>query len=131
MDLRPMELRDIVGEEMDPVGWTPGAAEPFLRQLASGAVVFSPLEEQVIALARYDSLGSLEPPNRLDRAVAFLFGIRSSSRVLADPRLEALRRAVVVAHHRHHLPDAQAVELRGVGFTMEQIHAVEARATAA
>lgn len=110
---------------------TPGVeVEPFrLREAAR--VEFSPLEDQVIALARSDTLASLEAPGRIERLFSFVFGLEPGSRPLADPRLEALRRAVVVAHHRHHLPDAQAAELRQMGFTLPQIRMVELRAIAA
>lgn len=103
--------------------------EPFrLREVAR--VEFTPLEDQVIALARSDSLASLEAPGRIERLFSLVFGLEPGSRPLADPRLEALRRAVVVAHHRHHLPDAQAAELREMGFTLPQIRMIEVRAIA-
>ncbi len=95
-----------------------------------GAVAFTPLEEQVIALALTDRLGSIEAPGRIERLFATLFGLRAPSRALADPRLETLRQAVVVARHRHHLPDAQAAALRQAGFALAQIRMIEARAAA-
>ena len=95
-----------------------------------GRVAFTALEEQVIALALNDGPGSIAAPGRVERLVARLFGLRAPGRCLADPRLEALRRAVVVAHHRHHLPDAQAVALREAGYAPTQIRMIEARAVA-
>lgn len=103
--------------------------EPF-RLKAIEAVEFTSLEEQVMALAATDSLGSIEPPGRIERFVTKLFGLNPEQRALADPRLEALRRAVVVAHHRRHLPDTQTAELREVGFSIEQIRVIERRAIA-
>jgi hypothetical protein len=96
----------------------------------TGPVAFTALEEQVIALALTDRLGSIEEPGRIERLFATLFGLRSSRRALADPRLEALRRAIVIAHHRHHLPDAQASALREAGYALAQIRMIEARAVA-
>ena len=95
-----------------------------------GPVAFTPLEEQVITLALTDRLGSIEEPGRIERLFATLFGLRTPSRTLADPRLETLRRAVVVARHRHHLPDAQAAALRQAGYALTQVRMVEARAVA-
>ena len=39
-----------------------------------------------------------------------------------------LATAIVVANHRHHLPDMQAAELREAGFTVAQIRAIETKA---
>lgn len=99
-----------------------------LRLKGSAPPSFSALEEQVIALARHDPLGSLERPGGVERLVAWAFGIRASGRTLADSRLEALRRAVVVTRFRRHLPDAVAAELRGSGWAPRQVLAIEARA---
>lgn len=107
----------------------PPEREPF-RLHEVGPVAFTALEEQVIALALTDRLGSIEAPGRIERLVARLFGLRSPSRTLADPKLEALRHAVVVARHRHHLPDAQAAALREWGYALTQIRMIEARAVA-
>ena len=104
--------------------------EPFLLRGAHEAE-FSPLEEQVIDLARRDGLGSLEAPGRIERFLTFAFGLNIGRRALADERLEALRRAVVVTRHRHHMPDAQAAELREAGFSLPQVRLVELRAIAA
>lgn len=94
---------------------------------APEAEPFGELEERVIALARHDGIGSLQPPGWFDRAIAALFGVGARGRRLADARLEVLRRAVVVARHRHHLPDAHAAELRAAGFTPRQVRAIERR----
>lgn len=109
---------------------TAAAVEP-LRVHAPERVEFSALEEQVIALARTDGLGSIEVAGRLERFIKRLFGLNPERKALADPRLETLRRAVVTAHHRHHLPDAQAAELRQAGFTLAQIRAIELKAIVA
>lgn len=106
-----------------------GTVAPFQLR-AVGPVAFTALEDQVIALATTDGLGSIEQPGLIERFVGRLFGLRAPRRTLADPRLEALRHAVVVARHRHHLPDAQAAALREWGYALTQIRMIEARAVA-
>ncbi len=125
-----MEFRDVVHDAAEPPALVSVEDEPFLLRGGEQAE-FSPLEEQVIDLARGDRLGSLEAPGRIERFFHFIFGLNIGSRALADERLEALRRAVVVTRHRHHMPDAQAAELRTAGFTLPQIRLVELRAIAA
>jgi len=124
-----MAYRDTARDVVDPVEAPMVEAEPFLLR-ETGRVDFTSLEDQVIALASRDGIGSLQAPGPIERLVAFLFGVNLRRRQLADPRLEALRRAVVIARHRRHLPDAQAADLRAAGFTLAQIHALEVRATA-
>jgi hypothetical protein len=125
-----MAYQNMARNVAEPVETSAVEVEPF-RLRETGRVEFTPLEDQVIALARMDSLASLEAPGRIERLFSVVFGLEPGSRPLADPRLEALRRAVVVAHHRHHLPDAQAAELREMGFTLPQIRMIELRAIAA
>jgi hypothetical protein len=107
-----------------------GVDEPAFQIHAVETPLLSPLEQQVIALARLDGMGSLEPPGPIDRLMTLLFGIQPKSRALADPRLELLRRAVVVGRHRHHLPDMQAAELRQNGFSIAQVREIERLAVA-
>lgn len=121
-----MAYRATVRTDIDPQPRSPDVA-PY-RVPPMEPATFTDLEEQVIALARTDRLGSIEKPGRLERMVTKLFGLNSERRALADPRLETLRRAIVVAHHRHHLPDMQAAELREAGFTVAQIRAIEMKA---
>jgi hypothetical protein len=118
-----MAYRDTV-HDAEPADISAVEAEPFLLRDV-GRVEFTPLEQQVIALARTDRLGSLEAPGRVERFISFVFGLNPGRRALADPRLEALRRAVVCARHRHHLPDAQAAELREAGYSVGQIRMIE------
>jgi alkylhydroperoxidase family enzyme len=119
-----MEFRDTVHDVAETADMLGVEDEPFLLRGVEPAE-FSPLEEQVIALARTDGLATLETPGRIEKLFSFLFGLNLGRRALADPRLEALRRAVVVARHRHHLPDAQAAELREEGFSLPQVRMVE------
>ena len=98
-----------------------GRAVPIEEPVASA---FSPLEWSVIALARNESLRSLDQPGRLSRAVGSLFGMDASSS-LADPRLEALRRLAVYAWHRGFaLPLREIERFLGSGFVEAQIEAL-------
>ncbi len=125
-----MAYRASVRDDLEPEALAAVAIEPF-RLKPGERAEFSPLEEQVMTLARTDSLGSIEAPGLIERIFTRLFALNAEQRALADPRLEALRRAFVVTRHRHHLPDRQASELAEQGFTVPQIRMIEARAIAA
>ncbi|MDY7525740.1 hypothetical protein [Sphingomonas sp. 10B4] len=87
----------------------------------AGHAGFSALEWSVIALAQRDTLGSLTTPGRLARALGGVFGRGTASR-LADPKLEALRRAAVHARHRGFaLPTAEIAHFHSVGFSEAQL----------
>ncbi|WP_010218099.1 hypothetical protein [Sphingomonas sp. PAMC 26621] len=82
---------------------------------------FSALEWSVIALSQRDSLGSLRTPGRMSRALGRLFGRGTASR-LADPKLEALRRAAVYARHRGFaLPVTEISNFHENGFSEAQM----------
>lgn len=82
---------------------------------------FSALEWSVIALAKRDTLRSLQGTGRMSRALGSLFGLGTASR-LADPRLEALRRAAVYAWRRGFaLPMAEIERFREAGFVDTQL----------
>jgi hypothetical protein len=121
-----MAYRATVRTDIDPRPLSP-EVEPY-RLPPMEPASFTTLEEQVIALACTDRLGSIEAPGWIERLVTKLFGLNPERRALADPRLETLRRAVVVARHRHHLPDMQAAELREAGFAVAQVRAIEMKA---
>lgn len=88
------------------------------------ATQFSPLEWTTIALARRDSLSSLQEPSRLGRALGSLFGLGTTSR-LADPRLEALRRFAVHAWHRGYtLPMSEIKAFLAAGFSGDQLETI-------
>ena len=89
--------------------------------LAEPQAGFSALEWSVIALAKRDSLRSLEGTSRVSRALGSLFGLGTASR-LADPRLEALRRAAVYAWRRGFaLPMGEIERFREAGFVDAQL----------
>jgi hypothetical protein len=95
----------------------PAAERPLSAQ-------FSPLEWTTIALARRDSLSSLQEPGRLSRALGSLFGLGTTSR-LADPRLEALRRFAVHAWHRGYtLPVSEIKAFIAAGFSGDQLETI-------
>ena len=82
---------------------------------------FSALEWSVIALAQRDTLGSLNTPGRMSRALGSLFG-RGPSSQLAYPKLEALRRLAVHARYRGFaLPMNEINHFQSVGFSEEQM----------
>jgi len=82
---------------------------------------FSALEWSVIALAKRDTLRSLESASRVSRALGSLFGLGTASR-LADPRLESLRRIAVYAWRRGFaLPMAEIVRFKEAGFVEAQL----------
>lgn len=58
------------------------------------AVRLSPLEWSVVALARRDRLSSLRQPGRMSTALRTVF--KQHNPMLADERLEALRRVAVL-----------------------------------
>lgn len=100
------------------------AVAPTLREDVPAALEeagFAPLEWIVVALAQRDPLTSLKTPGRMAIALRVLFGGRSNSQ-LADPRLEALRRFVIVARHLgDRLPPAEVTRFLEAGFSRAQM----------
>lgn len=85
------------------------------------AASFTDLEYRVIDIARQDPLSSVEAPGRIAAKLAWLMG--SYQRLpLADPRLEALRRFVVVGTHLgDRLPDEEVAHFVGAGFSLAHV----------
>ena len=82
------------------------------------------LERQVIALASREPLSSLSTRKRpIARA---LFGVEPA-RALADPRLEALRRFVVLHRHERREATSTGERLVGLGFPPRLLDDVRAR----
>ena len=89
-------------------------------QLDEGTTEFSPLEWTVIALAQRDRIASLSEPGPVARALGSLFGLGRQS-MLADPRLEALRRLAVHAWHKgYKLPVSEIKRFLAAGFSSGQ-----------
>ncbi len=82
------------------------------------------LEKQVVALALRDPLSSLTPQRRLS---AWLFGGQMLSLPLANPRLEALRRYVVLSRSFGAIPPAgECDRLADMGFERAKRDAIDA-----
>ena len=111
--------------EPDDMAETSSFPSAFAPVLVREEPALSAVERNVVLLARRDLLASLEPAGPIERLIAWMFGARAGSRQLADPKLEALRRAVVVTRHRRHLPDAVAAELRTLGYGEQRIRTLE------
>jgi hypothetical protein len=96
-----------------------GSAIDSCRNVDS-AIDFTSREWLVIEMARRDGARALPPASRIARLLQNLFGIRIAN-PLADPRLEALRRAAVQLWHRS--PELDAVQtgaLRDQGYSLWQ-----------
>ena len=92
--------------------------------------LFSPLEQQVIALARRSG-SSGTPPSALGRVAAKLLGIRLEL-PLANPRLEALRQfAARVARRGHALAQTELTAFLQAGFSPAHVRALIADAAPA
>jgi hypothetical protein len=96
---------------------------PQLAQaLADHAGEFSPLEQRVLELSRHDGLETLRPPVKRSRLGRLLLGPEPVSRMLANERLEALRRLAVEARHHGWRVRASVISAaKAVGFTEAQI----------
>jgi|UniRef100_UPI0035CAD572 hypothetical protein len=107
--------------DLDNMFAAPVACRGAKTGVAAKPAGFSALEWSVIALAQRDTLGSLNQPGRMSRALGGLFGRGPSSR-LADPKLEALRRLAVHARHRGFgVPVSEIHHFHSVGFSEEQM----------
>lgn len=102
-----------------------GASAPDMSRRLD-APVLTPLEFQVVALAGREPLSSLATGRRpIARA---LFGIEPA-KALANPRLEALRRFVVLHRHGRREASAAAVALVSIGFSRRLLNDVRALVT--
>jgi hypothetical protein len=85
----------------------------------------STLEWQVVAVAQGDPLSTLAPPSRLAATLRLLFGIEPGKSRLADPRLEALRRAAVLAWHKGYaLPPHEVQAFHDAGYSPEKLESL-------
>jgi alkylhydroperoxidase family enzyme len=85
----------------------------------------SSLERRVVVLAREDGIETLRPYRPRSWLARFLLGPAQPSPVLANERLEALRRLAVQAwHHGYTVPVSAMREARQAGFDEVQIGAV-------
>lgn len=83
------------------------------------------LERRVVELARDDGLETLQPPRKRGWLARLILGPAPASPMLANERLEALRRLAVQAWHKGYtLPASALREAQAAGFSEEQIGAV-------
>lgn len=95
------------------------AAKPVADAVPAASEQLTALEWSVVKLARKDRLASLRAPGRLTTALRRLF--REPNPVLADSRLEALRRiAVLTWHYGYTVPSHEVSDLLAAGFTTGQ-----------
>ena len=94
-----------------------------VRAAPPEAASLSPLEWTVVAVARRDRLSSLDHPGRVGAFLRALF--KQPNPMLADRRLEALRRiAVLTWHYGYTVPSAELRAFLQAGFTNDQYEAV-------
>lgn len=98
------------------------AVAPAADAVTDVARTFSPLEHRVLELARGESLASLRAPRKRSLFSRVIFGPTPPSKVLANERLEALRRLAVRAwHHGYTLPVSALREANQAGFSESQV----------
>lgn len=88
---------------------------------------FTDLEWSVVRIARQDSLSSIEEPGRFARMMSAILG-SPPRQPLANARLEALRRFVVLDNHLgDRLPDREAADFVGAGFSWAHVRLLRTR----
>ena len=105
----------------------PGALSVSTTSLAANAhaAPLTTLEHRVIELAREDGLDTLRPQRKRGWFARLILGPQPASPMLANERLEALRRLAVQAWHRGYLLPASALkEAQAAGFSEDQVGAV-------
>ena len=101
----------------------PALASDMADHAAEPAARLSALEWLVVALARKDSPASLRQPGRFASAIRTLF--KHHNPMLADERLEALRRMAVLSWRRGYAVPAREMEaFFAAGFTPGQYEAL-------
>lgn len=92
---------------------------------------FSKLEWSIIRLARVDGLSTLREPGRFGRFLNWLMN-RTGSPVLANERLEALRRMAVLSwHYGFTVPGEDVTSFLKAGFSLDQYELMVSRIRAA
>ncbi|WP_285017566.1 hypothetical protein [Novosphingobium sp. fls2-241-R2A-195] len=82
-------------------------------------------ERRILALARTDGMQSLKPQRKRGWLARLILGPTPPSPMLANERLEALRRLAVRAwHHGYTLPVSALKEARDAGYSEAKIGAV-------
>ncbi|MCJ2177199.1 hypothetical protein [Novosphingobium album (ex Hu et al. 2023)] len=82
-------------------------------------------EHRIVELARHDGLETLRTPRKRGWLARLILGPQPASAMLANERLEALRRLAVQAWHKgYRLPVSALKEAHTAGFSEDQIGAV-------
>ncbi|MFC0204611.1 hypothetical protein [Novosphingobium soli] len=90
-----------------------------------GREALTGLERRVVALARGDGLDTLRPQRKRGWLARLILGPNPPSAMLANERLEALRRLAVQAWHKGYtLPVSALRDARAAGYSEDQIGAV-------
>ncbi|SFF75704.1 hypothetical protein SAMN05518801_101279 [Novosphingobium sp. CF614] len=85
----------------------------------------SALEQRIIELARADGLETLRPPQKRSWLARLILGPPAPAAMLANEKLEALRRLAVQAWRKGHaLPGSALKEARDAGYSEAQVGAV-------
>jgi hypothetical protein len=89
---------------------------------AKAATPLSQLEWRVVELARNDGLVSLRPQRKRSWLSRFVLGPNPPSPMLADEKLEALRKLAVLAwHHGYTLPSSAMKQAVSAGYSEWQV----------
>jgi hypothetical protein len=89
------------------------------------AGTLSAIERRVVELAREDDLGTLRPTRKRGWFARLILGPAPASSMLANEKLEALRRLAVQAWHKGYMLPASALrEAHAAGYSEDQISAV-------
>ncbi|WP_298400225.1 hypothetical protein [Sphingobium sp.] len=99
-----------------------GISLPAIRErIRAVATGFSPMEWQIVRLARTDGRASLREPGRWSRLKTMIFGTQPHFR-LADGKLEALRRLAVEAWYDGFAVRPSAIrDFKKAGFSDGQL----------
>ena len=95
----------------------PAAGE---RSVDPETPVFNAEEALVLQLAAHETVSSVRAPGRFARLVAWAFAVRPVA-PLANARLEALRRAAILARVEGMIPAPERETLIGHGFSPAQV----------
>jgi hypothetical protein len=90
------------------------------RPLPQATPVFNAEEALVLQLAAHETVSSVRTPGRFARILAWAFAVRPVA-PLANARLEALRRAAILARVEGVMPAPERDMLIGHGFSPAQV----------
>lgn len=107
-----------------PLALTASTFLPF-GPVFDSADTLTAIERRVVELAREDGLDTLRPPRKRGWLARLVLGPTPASPMLANEKLEALRRLAVRAWHQGYtLPVSAIEEAQAAGYSENQIGAV-------